>query len=165
MRKFLDDIENAAAKLKDIGEKAVQSASERLEELMPAIQDGADKALDAAKGVCDKARPFIEDGIEKTVQSAKDLRANADSMLEKAEDSVRGMFDDAKSAFERAADSLMGGPDGSVQQEVPSAPEKPLTLEEEIEADVAQQVGKIRAAEFTPGAFSDYIAKKFGKDQ
>lgn len=142
MRKFLDEIENAAARLQDMG----------------------GQAADAAKGACEKIRPTLEDGFEKTVQGAKELYARADEGLDR-------MVEEARSAFERAIDSLtpsdaapVQGTQESASAETP-AESKPLNLEEQLDLDVEAQVNRIRAAQNTPGIFSDYIAKKFGKDK
>ena len=138
MRNFRNEIEQTAAKLQDMGEKAVQSAAERIDELRPAIRDGVDKAVDGAKDVFGKASDDIELAMEK-----------------------------AKAALAHAIDSLSAADEIPVPptEEVPEAPEKPLTVQEEIDLDVEAQMAKIRSAQQTPGAFSDYIAKKFGKDK
>ena len=138
MRKFLDEIEQTAAKLQDMGEKAVQNAAERMDELRPAIRDGMNKAVDGAKDVFDKAGDDIERAVEK-----------------------------ARSALSHAIENLSAADEIPVPpaEEIPEAPEKPLTVQEEIDLDVEAQMAKIRSAQQTPGAFSDYIAQKFGKKQ
>lgn len=138
MRKFLNEIEHTAAKLQDMGEKAVQNAAERIDGLKPALRSGMDKAVDGAKDAFDKAG----DGIERAIEEAKAALGHAIESLS-------------------ATDEIPVPPTG----EVPEAPEKPLTVEEEINLDVEAQLAKIRSAQQTPGAFSDYIAKKFSKDK
>lgn len=132
MRNIPDSIENAAAKLRNLGEKAVDSASGRLEDLKPAV--------------------------DRAVAGAKD-------MFGKAGDSIEHAIEEAKNALTRAIDSLSVTdeiPDPEIE-DVPAAPEKPLTPFEEIDADVEAQLNQIRSAQQTPGAFSDYISRKFGK--
>lgn len=164
MRKFLDEIENAAARLQDFGKKVVQNAGERFEEIKPELQQGIDKAVDTAKDAYDKARPNLEDGIDKAVQSGKELCSKADSLFDKAEEGLDRMVEEAKNAYERAVGNLLGKRDSG--DDIPAAePAKPVSVEEEINLDVEAQLEKIRAAQNTPGAFSDYIAKKFGKDK
>jgi len=95
---------------------------------------------------------------EKTADQAKDA-------LNKVGGSIERAMDDAKEAIERAIDNL------SAEDELPPAAaeeepsEKPLTFEEALTQEVDSQVDAIRAAQQTPGAFSDYIAKKFGKNK
>lgn len=114
MRNILDNIENAAAKLQNMGEKAVDNAKEA---------------------------------------------------FDKVGDNIERAMDEAKEALDRALDSL------TAEDEIPSEPaaedaaKKPLTLEEKLDQEVGSQVYAIRTAQQTPGAFSDYIAKKFGKDK
>ena len=170
MRKFLDEIENAAAKLQDFGEKVVQNASERFDEIKPDLQQGIDKAVDAAKDAYDKARPTVEDGIDKAVQSGKELYSKADSLFDKAEEGLDRVVEEAKNAYERAIGSLFGKRDpesepASSEEASAAEPPKPASVEEEIDLDVEAQLAKIRSAQNTPGAFSDYIAQKFGKDK
>lgn len=132
MRNLLDGIENAAAKLQNLGEKALNSASGQLEELKPAV----DKAVAGAKDLFNKAG----DGIEHAMEEAKDA-------LSHAIDSIS------------AADNI---PEAEIE-EVPAAPEKTPSAFDQIDADVEAQLNQIRSAQQTPGAFSDYIARKFGK--
>ncbi len=113
MRNILDNLENAAAKLQDMGEKVLD---------------------------------------------------NAKAAIDKTGDSIERAMDEAKDALERALDSL------TVESEIPTvsveeAPEKRLTFEEKLDQEVSSQVDAIRVSQQTPGAFSDYIAKKFGKDK
>ena len=138
MRKFLDEVEQNAAKLQELGKKAVQNAAERIDELRPAVREGADKVIDGAKDVFDKAG----DGIERAME-------------------------EAKAALGRALDSLSADDEIPVPPtgEVPEAPAEPLTAQQQIDLEVESQVAQIRSAQQTPGAFSDYIAKKFGKDK
>lgn len=90
MRNILNGIENAAARLQKLGEKAASEISERLEDL---------------KTVRDKANEA-------------------------------------------------------------SAPhEETPTPFDEIDSTVESQLNRIRSAQQTPGAFSDYIAEKFGKKE
>lgn len=90
MRNILNGIENAAARLQKLGEKAAGEISERLEDL---------------KTVRDKANEA-------------------------------------------------------------SAPhEETPTPFDEIDSTVESQLNRIRSAQQTPGAFSDYIAEKFGKKE
>ena len=170
MRKFLDEIENAAAKLQDFGKKVVQNAGERFEEIKPDLQQGIGKAVDTAKDAYDKARPNLEDGIDKAVQSGKEICSKADSFFDKAEEGLDRVVEEAKNAYERAVGNLFGNRDSDEKpvpgEDIPvEAPAKPVSVEEEINLDVEEQLEKIRAAQNTPGAFSDYIAKKFGKDK
>lgn len=132
MRNIPDGIENAAARLRDLGEKAADSASERLEDLKPAV----DKAVAGAKDMFGKAG----DGIEHAIEEARDALARAIDSLSAAEETPAPETED-----------------------VPAAPEKPLTPFDEIDSDVEAQLKQIRSAQQTPGAFSDYIARKFGK--
>ena len=110
MRNILNNLEDAAAKLQDMGKKAVED-----------VKDTFDQ---------------VGDDIDKAVA-------------------------DAKTALGRAIDSLT--PDEPAPTE--PAPEKPRTLDDELEQDVTAQLNTIRSAQQTPGAFSDYIANKFGKDK
>lgn len=113
MRNILNNIEDAAAKLQDMGEKAVGNAKEAFEK--------------------------VGDDFEQAVEVAKD-------------------------ALNRAIGSLSPS-DEAPSEPVPEAPEKPLTFEEKLDQEISSQVNAIRAAQQTPGAFSDYISKKFGKDK
>lgn len=135
MRDILDKIENAAFKLHDLGEKAIAGVSDRLDDLKPAVG----KAVGEAKEMFSKAGDSL-DGIEHTIAEAKD-------------------------AFSRAIDSMSATAKaaGSESDEVSDAPQNPQTPFEEIDSVVEAQLDSIRSARQTPGAFSDYIAKKFGK--
>lgn len=114
MRNILDNIENAAAKLQNMGEKAVDNAKEAFDK--------------------------VGDNIERAV-------------------------DEAKEAIDRAIDNLTAADEAPAESAAEEAAEKPLTFEEKLDQEVGSQVNAIRAAQQTPGAFSDYIAKKFGKDK
>lgn len=144
MRKFLDNLENAAYKLQDLGEKAIRNAK-------PAL----DKAIDSAKDACEKAAPAIEDGLDRALQSAKNACAQARPVVE---EHLGRAVDEAKNLFAPAdAEAEDGAPSGA------DAPEAPRSADEQIDLDVEAQLEKIRAAQHTPGAFSDYISQKYGK--
>ena len=114
MRKIMDNIEDAAAALKSMSEKA----------------------MDEAKETFDK----VGENIER-------------------------VMDEAKQALGRAIDDLTAADaipcEYAAEEETP----KPLTFEEKLDQEVSSKVDAIRASQQTPGAFSDYIAKKFGKDK
>ena len=114
MRKIMDNLEDAAAKLQDMGKKA------------------ADQAKDA---------------------------------FGKVGGNIEHAMDEAKEALERALDSLTSEEAVPCEFTAEENAPKPPTFEEKLDQEVESQVNAIRTASQTPGAFSDYIAKKFGKDK
>ncbi len=105
-----------------------------------------------------------EQAVMKAVGAAKDAFGKAGDSIERAVDSAKDALADA---IERLTpvDAIPETPTENAQAEEAEQPEeKPLTAREEIDQDVAAQLNQIRAAQQTPGAFSDYIAKKYGKN-
>lgn len=131
MKNILDGIENAAARLQNLGEKAAGSARDHLEDLKPAF----DKAVDGAKDIFTKAG----DSIEHVVEDARDAIAHAIDNL-------------------TPADEIPAAEEETVSEKSP-------TPFDAVEADVQAQLNQIRAAQNTPGVFSDYISKKFGNKE
>ena len=114
MRKIMDNLEDAAAKLQTMGEKA------------------ADQAKDT---------------------------------FSKVSDNIERAMDEAKEALGRALDSLTAEDAVSCEFTAEEETPKPLTFDEALNQEVESQVSAIRSAQQTPGAFSDYISRKFGKDK
>lgn len=137
MEKFLNNLENAAFQLKDKGEQALKKAG-------PALQQGLEKA-----------KPVLEEGLER----AKDA-------YEKAKPTLRENFErvmnKAASAYERAAENF--SQDGKAAPAEPADSKEDPDSQESIDLEVEAQVEKIRAARQEPNVISDYISKKFGKD-
>ena len=149
MRKFLDDLENAAYKLQDLGEKAIQNAK-------PAL----DKAIHTAKSACEKAAPAIEEGVDQAVQTARDAYDRARPVVEER---LEQAVEDAKNLFNLNGDENVQPSSGEDAPEAPAEEEAPRTVKEQLDLDVEEQLEKIRSAQRSPGAFSNYIAEKYGK--
>lgn len=154
MEKFLNSLENAAYHLKDKGEQAMKKAG-------PVLQQGLDKAVDGAKAAYQKAKPALEDGLERTKEA-----------YEKAKPAIERAVMKAADACERAAESLRkdGGecseetaqaPDDAAETRSPQEDPDPA---EQLDLDVEAQMEKIRAARQESNVISDYVSKKFGKD-
>lgn len=144
MRNFLDNIEDAAAKLQNYGEQTLGN-------IRPAVS----KVVDTAKDACEKARPAIEDGIEQVGEFFQKKRPIIEDGFESAVESTR-------SALDRAIDSLQeNAPDDAQAAETPAAPP---ALKEQIDLEVAAQLEKLRSAQ-TSSPFSDFISKKYGKKE
>ena len=156
MEKFLDSLENAAYQLKDKGHQAVKKAG-------PVLQQGLDKAMGGAKAAYEKARPTLEDGLERTKEA-----------YEKAKPVLRDGFEravmKAADACERAAESLKKDSSGASDSagETADVDAQPQDLQEDcaesLERDVEEQLEKIRAARQDSSIISDYVSKKYGKD-
>lgn len=143
MRNLMDNLENAADKLQELGKKAIDEAADQLEKVRPVLEAKAEQFADSAKSLYEKARPAVEDSIEQ-------------------------MLDSAKNAYSKAMDSLRTERTEILSKDSADAPaEEPapqLTQEEEIDLDVQAQMEKIRAARSSTNIISDFISKKYGKD-
>ena len=150
MRKLMDDLENAAFKLQDMGKKALENASEQFEKAKPSLRDGldsvwnaceagAEKAAESAKSACERAKPAVGESIDRAFEGAK-------SACERAMDSLRS-----------ARDDLISNSDGSDSQKEPSP-------DEILDLDVEETLSKIRATKSEPNIISDYISRKYGRD-
>ena len=83
----------------------------------------------------------------------------------KASDNIERAVDEAREALEHALDSLAAEDTVPCEFTAEEEESKPLTFEEKLDQEVSSQVSAIRASQQNPGAFSDYIVKKFGKDK
>lgn len=158
MNKWMDELENAADKLQNLGKRAIDEAAEQIEKIRPVIKD----KLEDAKEASQKIAPAIEDGVEKAVDS---LRAAYEKTLPAIEEGMDKAAQSAKDAYARATQILK---DEALDAEfTPAEPveeeEKPLTQEEQINQDVEAQMEQIRAARSAPNMISDFIAGKYGK--
>lgn len=107
----------------------------------------------------------LEDAAAKLQNMGEKAAAQAKDAFDKVGDNIEHAMDEAKEALGRAIDSLTAEDIAPCEFTAEEAAAKPLTFDESLEQEVQSQVGAIRAAQQTPGAFSDYIAKKFGKDK
>lgn len=142
MRNFLDNIEDAAAKLQDFGEQTIEN-------IRPAVS----KAINTAKDACEKARPAIEDSIEQARDFFQKKRPTIEDRFESAVESAR-------SALDRAIDNLQE--DAPVDEQAAEMPSASPTLKEQIDLEIAEQLEKMRSAQVS-SPFSDFISKKYGK--
>ena len=107
----------------------------------------------------------IENAASKLQNMSEKAADNAKDVLGKVGDQIERAMDEAKGALERAIDQLTAEEAIPVEPVAEETEEKPLSLAEKLDQQVGSQVDAIRAAQHTPGAFSDYISKKFGKDK
>ena len=107
----------------------------------------------------------IENAASKLQNMSEKVADNAKDALGKVGDNIERAMDEAKEALERAIDQLTAEEAIPVEPDAEATEEKPLTFEEKLDQQVCAQVDAIRSAQHTPGAFSDYISKKFGKDK
>lgn len=147
MRKLMDDLENAAFKLQDMGKKALENASEQFEKAKPSLREGldsawnacesgAEKAVESAKNACERARPAVGESIDRAFESAR-------SACERAVDSLRSARDDL------APDPAKAKKDGA---------------DETLDLDVEETLAKIRSAKTESNIISDYISRKYGNN-
>ena len=150
MRKLMDDLENAAFKLQDMGKKALKNASEQFEKTKPSLREGLDSAWNAC-----------ETGAERAVESAKNAYERAKPSFGEGIDRA---FESAKSACERAVDSLRSARDNLSPDSGDAASQKKTGPEEALDLDVEEALAKIRAAKTESNIISDYISRKYGKN-
>lgn len=169
MKKWMDELENAADKLQNFGKKVVEEAAEEIEKMRPIVAEKLDKALETAESVYEKARPAIEEGVDKAMDGLRATYAKAapaiEESLNKAAQSVRNAYERVSSELnEEAPAEEEGAQDETCEpEEVPEA--VPPTVEEQIDLDVEQQMAEIRASRTAASPFSDYISGKYGKKE
>ena len=147
MRKFMDDLENAAFKLQDMGKKTLENASEQFEKAKPSLREGLDSAWNAC-----------ESGAEKAVESAKNACERARPAVG---ESIDRAFESARSACERAVDSLCSARDDLAPD---PAKAKKDSADETLDLDVEETLSKIRSAKTESNIISDYISRKYGNN-
>lgn len=138
MAQWMDDLEKAAFKLRDMGKKAVQEASESFERAKPGLQENLGKAREEVSDALKKAGPALRDGFCRAADAISDLREKACPTDE--------------------------SPSGDAEQNVEEAPaegEKAPSPEEELNRAVAEQLKTIRAAQQSSNSISDYIRQKY----
>ena len=138
MAQWMDDLEKAAFKLRDMGKKAVQEASESFERAKPGLQENLGKAREEVSDALKKAGPALRDGFCRAADAISDLR-------EKACPPDESPSGDAKKDAEEA----------------PAEGEKAPSPEEELNRAVAEQLKTIRAAQQSSNSISDYIRQKY----
>lgn len=126
MRRLMDELENAAFKLQDMGKEALENASGQFEKNRPSLRESLDSAWNA-----------LEAGAEKAVESAKN-------------------------ACERAVDSLRSACEDLAQDSPESVSQK--ESDHDLDLDVEETLSKIRSAKSEPNIISDYISRKYGRD-
>lgn len=153
MRKFMDELENAAFKLRDRCKEAVQNASSNFEKVRPTLQENIDRVREEVGDAIEKAKPSVKEGLDKVVDASQ-------SAFEKARPGIESGLEKFASACERATAELR---DEKPRED--AKPERPLSDEEQLDLEVEEQVEKIRAAQITPTSISDFISQKYGKKQ
>lgn len=144
MAPWMDDLEKAAFKLRDMGKKAAHEAAESFEKAKPGLQENLSKARDEVSDALKKAKPALRDGFCKAADAISDLR-------EKARPA------DEPSPEEATADD-------SAQPSAPS--EEAPSPDEALNAAVEEQLKTIRAAQQSSNPISDYIRQKYAdKDE
>ena len=150
MRRLMDELENAVFKLQDKGKEALENASGQFEKASPSLREsldsawsaleaGAEKAVESAKSACERARPSVGDSIDRA-------------------------FESAKTACERAVDSLRNACEDLAQDSPESVSQKERDPDDALDLDVEETLSKIRAAKSEPNIISDYISRKYGRD-
>ena len=138
MAQWMDDLEKAAFKLRDMGRKAVQEASESFERAKPGLQENLDKAREEMSDALKKAGPALRDGFCRAADAISDLREKVCPPDE--------------------------SPSGDAKQDAEEAPtngEKAPTPEDELDHAVEEQLKAIRAAQQSSKSLSDYIRQKY----
>ena len=138
MAQWMDDLEKAAFKLRDMGRKAVQEASESFERAKPGLQENLGKAREEMSDALKKAKPALRDGFCKAADAINDLREKA-----------------------RPADEATSEGTEQDTEEAPAEGEKAPTPEEELDHAVEEQLKAIRAAQQSSNSISDYIRQKY----
>ena len=154
MKNWMDKLEQAAFRLRDRCSEAVRKAPENFEKAKPVIQQNIDKVRSEVGDAFEKAAPAVREGLDKMADTAK-------SAYEKAKPAIESGLEKLSNAVEKAADDLKK--DDAQKDDAPDASEPVLSPEEQLEAEVDDQVEKIRAAKITPTSISDFIAQKYGK--
>lgn len=153
MRKFMDELENAAFKLRDRCKEAVQNASVNFEKARPTIQENIDKVREEVGDAFEKAKPTVKEGLDKVADVSQ-------SAFEKVKPGIESGLEKFASACGKAAADLR---DGEPQEG--EKPDRPLSAEEQLNLEVEEQVEKIRTSQITPTSISDFISQKYGKKQ
>lgn len=152
MRNFLDNLENAAYKLRDFGKQALQNAADGMEKARPSVEASVEKAAENAKNAFEKAKP----SLERAAESAK-------AAFEKAKPELKQAWSEVKSACSRTPNEPNAEAQAeNAQDDIDTAPESEVKDAQSIDLDVEEQVEKIRAARMDSNIISDYIAQKFG---
>ena len=107
----------------------------------------------------------LEDAAAKLQNAGEKAVDHAKNAFDKVGDNIERAMDEAREALGRALDSLAAEETAPCELTAEEEVQKPLTFGEALDQEVESQVSAIRSAQQTPGAFSDYIAKKFGKDK
>lgn len=144
MTKWMDKLEDAAFRLRDLGKKAVENASESFEKARPTIQENIDKAREEVSDAFEKAKPAVKEGLDKIAEGTQ-------TVYEKAKPHIEDGLEKLSNAYEKA-----------INRE-PQKDEEPETQEEALAREVDEQVETIRAAKETPTSISEFVARKYGK--
>lgn len=110
-----------------------------LDNVWNACEDSAEKAAASAKSALEKAKPAVSNGIDQAFENARSVCEKAVEGLRSARAGLTGDADDAPSA------------------PVPGS-------DEALDLDVEETLAKLRAAKSESNIISDYIARKYNRD-
>ncbi len=95
----------------------------------------------------------IQEGVDRAIAGAKDVYEKAKPYIE---DGIEMVRDGAQSLYERVKPAVGDSTEEPSEEKTPDA-------REEIDREVAEQIGKIRESAETPTPFTEYIRETYGK--